>query len=282
MPGRCLTRSPFDESSHRLPTIASSPYDIFFCMPIWKERRLISRWYAIKVLADCPLKVDSEEIFPFWEGELPHGSSFAAIAPDLYYIGGKRYLDRDSCRTITADACKLDVTRPSKEWIPVMSMNSPRLRAHVLVVDGKLLVLAGITSLSNSCSSCMDVEVFDPLAKKWEEVPDEPPFPLQSLFISAVLENTNRIVVATQTGPCNRISGTIPSTFYAYDVRCRSWEKLAERELDDRCPLGYRRMAVTVGNALYWLTEPRKLLSYNLAQDLWLEGNLEGSGDIIS
>ncbi|XP_062167378.1 uncharacterized protein LOC133873657 [Alnus glutinosa] len=274
MPGRCLTRSPLDESSHCPPTIDSSPYDIVFRMPIGNEGRKISRWYAIKVLADCPLQVDSEEIFPFWEGELPDASSFAAIAPHLYCIGGRRYLDPDSRET---DAYKLDVTRPSKEWIPVMSMNSPRFLCNILVADGKLHVLAGDSSIY-SCSNGLELEVFDPLTQKWEEVPDDPPVPLQSQFISAVLEDPTRIVVATQTGPCNRISDTIPSTFYAYDVRCRSWEKFAERELDTRCPLGHLGITVTAGNALYWLTEPTELLSYNISQDLWLEGNLKGLG----
>lgn len=283
MPGQ---RSPLDESSHRPPTITSSPYDILCCMPIFKavdsQKKLISRWYTIKVEADCPLKVDSEdseEIFPFWEGELPNCSTFAAIAPDLYCFGGNRDFYPDRNPPVSAYACKLDVTaaRPSTEWIPVMPMKYPRLDAHVFAVDGKFHVLAG--DMTNSCSNGLELEVFDPLTQKWEEVPDDPPLPVGSKFISAALENPNRILVATKTAQCRRFSRTFMSTFYAYDVRRRSWEKHAERKVDARCPLGYSGRAVAaVGDTLYWLTDATMLLSYNLAQDLWLKGSLKGVG----
>lgn len=122
-----------------------------------------------------------------------------------------------------------------------------------------------------------DIEVYDPITGRCVRLA-EPPYPIESHFICAALENPSRILVASLTrGGEPFLDGK--AKFFLYDVSRGYWKILSARKLHPKCPLGYDGgKALTVGNELYWITDDAMLLVYYLDDDLWLLGNLKGLG----
>ena len=80
------------------PTMVSSPSpspssccEIIFSGCLWRYLDSdFTRWYKIKVPVN-----EIAEIYPFWEGHVTKGSSFAAVGDYIYSLGGEVRYDRE-------------------------------------------------------------------------------------------------------------------------------------------------------------------------------------------
>jgi len=199
------TRHPttdYESHSHRDGRIFSHrSYGIFFCLPLmdWKllEEEMDSvyqwqsfKWYSINVHADGPVRAYPKQLIPFWKGLIPMSGALAALGSHIYCLGGK-----NAAYEPLRDVYKLRVTpHAAKEWVDV----SPRMiygrrHAHASVLGGKTYVLNDLCCDHTDPHWC---EVFDPVHRKWEALPNPPTYLQDGLIFYAALENPNRIIGA--------------------------------------------------------------------------------------
>ncbi|KAE8099028.1 hypothetical protein FH972_017044 [Carpinus fangiana] len=281
-----------DTSARRLCTAAGPParcfsYNIVFCVndidgatyddgTLWYR----SRWYTFSVQADGGGKVYPEPLRHFWRGKVPSVASFATLGPHVYAFGGLNF-GNPSEREIP-ECYRLRITPPvGKEFVPVSPMVSGRCSSETSVLGNKIYLSNSLshTDLLNHCWG----EVFDVDNGKWEALPNPPNYRVQdpeSIYLSAVVENPERVIVAYRGSDGSAI-------FYAYNVRHRSWGRLAPAErwlhsevCDDTD--GSPGKCVSAGNTLYWIKRKKKddllFIAYDLDLDMWLEGCLKGHG----
>jgi hypothetical protein len=338
----------------RLDASFSLPYEIAFSMSFMSslhggmeadsDRKLYYKWYKIKIFAEGPVGSEVPELFPFWEGRLPHMSSFAALGTNIYTFGGQVHSSSSDHLTFSPNLNVLDVYRwPIVDVLPAAPMIFPRLDPQSLVLDGKLFIIGGNILIEST--TCWDIcweneegeyeegeyeeedyeeeeseeeesekgeskegeskegeyeeyeeeeeecsfvqlyhsrrhppiEVYDPITGRWDTLA-RAPFPIESHYICAALENPNRILIASLTERGEPfLDGK--ARFFQYDLSHRYWKILFERYIHPKCPLGYDGgKALAVGNKLYWITDDAMLLVYCLDDDKWLLGNLKGRG----
>ncbi|XP_059428761.1 uncharacterized protein LOC132162536 isoform X2 [Corylus avellana] len=258
-------------------------YNIVFSMSFFKRGKKAdyTKWYKINVNTESNVKLENEmlEIQPFWGGEVPKFASFEALGGDIYCFGGKGLCDYGRS---SMNVYKLSTNFPTDRLFRMPSMKISRIHPHSLVLDGKIYVLAGhgVYGRRPGRNGKLDfgevpvVEVYEPTTGDWKTLPP-PPFPIETDYICAALENPSRILVAS-------LAETDEPTlvFYQYDVKQGCWQMLEkpERNLHYKCPIRHGGKAITVGNTLYWVTYDTKLLAYDVHQDEWLLGNLKGLG----
>lgn len=274
---------------HNRATISYRPcYDIVFCMRFLSYEDLsFTHWYKIKVdVESSPVDDEIPEIRPFWEGDVPFRSSFAAVGDFIYRLGGFvrsiSYGLRPSRRGDAAylnDVYKFCIGRRPQDqdgWFQAPSMLFRRSEPHTFVLDGKIYVVSGHDRKRPGAAG---VEVYEPTTGKWKALPDLPS-PMGCRSICAALENPSRIFVAfrTDTYP----EKCVTSEFYQYDVREDCWKSLDNRKMHFMCPLGDGGgNAVTAGNTLYWLIDNnRTLLAYDVDHNVWLLGSLKAIAGI--
>jgi hypothetical protein len=264
------------------------------------------------------VKVENEiiEIHPLWRGHLPQNASYAALGCDIYRFGG----DCSSSSVSSTEVYKLVSNFPisDESWIQMPSMKVPRIRARILVLDGKIYAVGGTTFfLTRSDPRWHEiqhlgvgrdakqhvgifarkfealssfVEVFDPTIGEWKVLPPLPIHsPFESKYTCAALENPNRILIAS----LSRTGRALVLCQYYVQQDC--WKRLNKLIIDR--PLGKKKpvthadirywltiestlgkKAVTAGDTLYWLTGDSKLVAYDVVQDVWLSGQLKGVG----
>ncbi|XP_059437136.1 putative F-box/kelch-repeat protein At2g29810 [Corylus avellana] len=162
----------------------------------------------------------------------------------------------------------------AKEWVRVSPpMISKRCNTAASVLGGKIYVRNHSPSHHTADSWS---EVFDPVNRKWETLPNPPSYHHDCLIIYAVLENPDRIIVAFRVP-----KDTYSAIFYEYSVHDRSWKELApaRRKLHPMCRRGWLERPLSVSNTLYWVEHKHDvniLIAYDLKLDVWLEGRVEG------
>jgi hypothetical protein len=272
------------------PLLSPCSLDIFFCLRKFNETA--TSLYSINVEANRPHKVYPESLLiPFWKGKLPaNGFLAAALGSHSHIYCFSR--GKSPTRGIR-DVYKLRVTpHIAKEWVPIAisPLISPDYHMKPLVSGGKLYV-SNYFSYHNKLFSHWG-EVFDPTDEKWEAVPNPPIYPWNSrntensIIISAVLENPDRIIAAYRV-PNEPNEGYYYAIFYAYNVQHKHWEKLkpSKRELVFFDEEDYLHVAhVCVNNTLYWIKpgmgvkDDLLFIAYDLDLDMWLQGCLNGFG----
>jgi len=257
-------------------------YNIFFCVPLEDPKFLEKemdpvyrwsslKWYSINIHADGPVTVYPKRLIPFWKGLIPLSSALAALGSYIYCLGG-----RNAAREPLRDVYKLRVTpHAAKEWVHVSpKMISGRRSAHASVLGRKIYVL------NDQCWDHTDphwCEVFDPVNRRWEALPNPPTYLQDGLIFYAALENPDRIIGAFRV-PVD----TPPSAiFYEYNVQHRSWKELphARRKLHHTYRFDWLERTLGVGNTLYWIERKHReilLIAYDLDLDVWLQGPVPG------
>ncbi|KAE8098831.1 hypothetical protein FH972_016866 [Carpinus fangiana] len=301
-----LDSSPFI-CHRRLRNRTSHPYYdlVFFQLCFYHENEKdFTKWYKIKVCAESYAKVENEiiEIIPLWRGQLPPNASYAALGCNIYCFGG----DRSSSSVSSTEVYKLvsNFLVSDERWIQMPSTKVPRIRARILVLDGKIYVVGGITFfltrsdprwheiwhlgvgrdakqhvgiLTRKFEALASfVEVFDPTTGEWKVLPPLPiHFPFESKYTCAALENPVWILIAW----LSRIVRAL--VFCQYYVQQDCW-KMLNKLIIDR-PLGKKKAvthadirywvkiestlgkkAVTAGDTLYWLTGDSNLVAYDV------------------
>jgi len=257
-------------------------YDVFFCLPFldWKLLEEVRnsvyqwqsfKWYSINIHADGPGTAYPKRLIPFWKGLIPMSSALAALGSHIYCLGGRNAAYEPLC-----DVYKLRVTpHAAKEWVDVSPrMISRRRHAHASVLGGKIYVLNNLRRDHTDPHWC---EVFDPVRRKWEALPNPPTYLQDGLIFYAALENPNRIIGAF------RVSIDTPpaAIFYEYNVQHRSWKELApaRRMLHPMYRFDWLERTLGVGNTLYWIERKLDeilLIAYDLDLDVWLQGPVPG------
>jgi hypothetical protein len=148
-----------------------------------------------------------------------------------------------------------------------------RCNAAASVLGGKIYVRNRLPSHHTADSWS---EVFDPVNRKWEALPNPPSYHYDCLIIYALLENPSRIIVAFHIP-----KDTSSTIFYEYSVHDRSWKELApaRRKLHLMCRREWLQRPLSVGNTLYWIENKHDvniLIAYDLKLDVLLEGHVEG------
>jgi hypothetical protein len=160
----------------------SLPYEIVFSMSFMCslhggkkvdfDGQLYYKWYKIKIFAERPVGSEVQELFPYWEGRLPHMSSFAALGTNIYTFGGQLHSPSSDRFTFSPNLNVLDVYRwPIVDVLPAAPMIFPRLDPQSLVLDGKLFIIGGnILTESTTCwDICWDCEEEDYEEREFEE-----------------------------------------------------------------------------------------------------------------
>ncbi|KAE8099013.1 hypothetical protein FH972_017030 [Carpinus fangiana] len=238
-----------------------------------------SKWYTFSVQADGGGKVYPKPLRHFWRGKVPSMASLATLGPHVYAFGG--LTAGNPLQREIRECYRLRITpQVGKEFVPVSPMVCRRCSSDTSVLGNKIYLRSSLSQadLLNHCWG----EVFDVDNGKWEALPNPPNYPVQdreSIVLSAVVENPERVIVAYR-GSYNS------AIFYAYNVRHRSWGRLvpAERWLHhDLCDDtdSWPGNCVSAGNTLYWIKREQDdllFIAYDLDLNMWLKGCLKGHG----
>ncbi|KAE8124091.1 hypothetical protein FH972_019001 [Carpinus fangiana] len=237
-----------------------------------------SKWYTFSVQADGRGKVYPKLLRHFWRGNVPAIASLATLGPHVYAFGGLNYANPSPWEI--QECYRLRITpQVGKEFVPVSPMVSGRCSSETSVLGNKIYLHNSLsqTDLLNHCWG----EVFDVDNGKWEALPNPPNYLVQypgSIVLSAVVDNPERVIVAYRASYNSAI-------FYAYNVRHRSWGRLARAKRwlhDDVCDGSWHGNCVSAGNTLYWIKREKALkddllfIAYDLDLNMWLKGCLKG------
>ncbi|XP_059463031.1 uncharacterized protein LOC132191915 isoform X2 [Corylus avellana] len=283
-----------DTSARPLCTAAGPPagcfsYDIVFCVSGIRTatdddgtRWTHTKWYTISVQADGRGKVYPKRLRHFWKGMVPTKAPLATLGPHVYSFGGVN-ISNPSSREIRESYRLRFTPQVGKEFVPVSPMLYGRSVSEISVLGNKIYLRNSFSQTPPLLHPCWG-EVFDVDNGKWEALPNPPNYPFQypeSIVVSAVVENPERVIVAYRPNAHYSFA-----TFYAYNVRHRSWGRLApaKRFLHKLICDSWPGSSVSAGNTLYWIKREEALsddmlfIAYDLDLNMWLEGCLKGHG----
>jgi hypothetical protein len=141
------------------------------------------KWYSINIHVAGLDTVYPKRFIPFWKGLIPLYGAFATLGSHIYCLGGRNAAHEPLC-----DMYKLQVTSHSaKEWVHVSPrMISGRHYASASVLGSMIYVCNHLPCDHTDPHWC---EVFDPLNRKWEALPNPPAYLQEGLVIYAALDN---------------------------------------------------------------------------------------------
>lgn len=230
-------------------------------------------WYSIPVPdAESRSNYSALKLTPFSVGELHKVNRFESLKSSIYCLSGCS--DEMWILNSTDDCWNRGPNR-------IVSRRNP----HTLVLDGKLYVLGGLDYPPRH--SCHWMEVFDPGFGRWEALPN-PPSPIYPyLMVSAAFEDTKEILVSSVQQPKSKNDRYKTCVLYSYDVRARSWTKLASPhfKLQGGGPDPTFNRAVVAANTLHWVWFDNKvelvLQAYHLPTNAWFQGRLSLKGIVL-
>ncbi|XP_030943770.1 putative F-box/kelch-repeat protein At5g28180 [Quercus lobata] len=187
---------------------------------------------------------------------------FAVLDGKLYFVANDLSSNapvRTSENLLCREVWTLDLAHTEEGWSHAPQLKTGRCNPHTIVLSGKLYVLGDFDLKKNMHNRFPWMEVFDPIKRKWEPLPN-PRFRIRSNLVfttSLEDEDNQKILVATMSPSCEI------AQIYGYVAACR-WTKL----LAD-CKMGFHlRVArpvrsiemeyfdfgsfVTAGSTLYW------------------------------
>jgi hypothetical protein len=135
------------------------------------------RGHTITIHVKGSDKVYPKQLIPFWNGKIPLSSALAALDSHLYCFGGMNY-SHDPLR----EGYKLRVNpHMGKEWVRVSPpMISKRCNTAASVLGGNIYVRNRLPF--HHTADCWS-EVFDPVNRKWEALPNPPSYVHDCLII---------------------------------------------------------------------------------------------------
>ncbi|KAK9989810.1 hypothetical protein SO802_030049 [Lithocarpus litseifolius] len=189
---------------------------------------------------------------------------FAMLDGNLYFVANDLSPDAP-VRTFENPFCRevwtLDLARAEEGWSRAPQLKTGRCNPHTIVLGGKLYVLGGFELKKNTPNRFPWIEVFDPIKRKWEPLPN-PGFCTRSdrVFTASLEDEDNQKILVATMSPSFDIA-----QIYGYDVAACRWTKLLTdckmgfhsrvarpvRSIDDMQYFDFGSF-VTAGSTLYW------------------------------
>lgn len=188
---------------------------------------------------------------------------FAVLDGKLYFVANDLSSDapvRTSENLFCREVWTLDLARTEEGWSRAPRLKTGRFNPHTIVLGGKLYVLGGFDLKKNMRNRFPWMEVFDPIKRKWQPLPN-PGFSIKTdhVFTASLEDEDNQKILVATISPGGEIA-----QIYGYDVAACLWKKLlanCKMNFHSRIPRPVSSIEmhyydfgsfVTAGSTLYW------------------------------